>query len=55
MAAQDVHNGDSSIDKKGGWTDTDENNQGNRDNAERAYNLIMKEKKKENCWASRRR
>src|SRR4029077_16350233 len=31
-------------DKKGGWSDTDENNQGNRDNAERAYNLIMKEK-----------
>ncbi len=45
-AAQDVHNGYFSIDKKGGWTDTDENNQGNRDNAERAYNLIMKEKEK---------
>jgi len=45
-AAQDVHDGYFSIDKKGGWTDTDENNQGNRDNAERAYNLIMKEKEK---------
>ena len=45
-AAADVHNGYFSIDKKGGWTDTDENNQGNRDNAERAYNLIMKEKEK---------
>ena len=45
-AAEEVHNGYFSIDKKGGWTDTDENNQTNRDNAERAYNLIMKEKEK---------
>ncbi len=44
--AELVHNGYFSIDKKGGWTDTAENNQGNRDNAERAYNLIMKEKEK---------
>ncbi len=43
---EDVHDGYFSIDKKGGWTDTDENNQGNRDNAERAYNLIMKDKEK---------
>ena len=43
-AAEEVHNGYFSIDKKGGWTDTEENNQANRDNAERAYNLIMKEK-----------
>ena len=43
-AAEEVHNGYFSIDKKGGWTDTAENNQANRDNAERAYNLIMKEK-----------
>ena len=28
------------------WTDTAENNQGNRDNAERAYNLIMRDKEK---------
>ena len=41
-----VHNGYFSIDKKGGWIDTAENNQTNRDNAERAYNLIMKEKEK---------
>lgn len=45
-SAEEVHNGYFSIDKKGGWTDTAENNQGNRDNAERAYNLIMKEKEK---------
>jgi restriction endonuclease len=45
-AATDVHNGYFSIDKKGGWTDTAENNQPNRDNAERAYNLIMKDKEK---------
>jgi len=44
--AEEVHNGYFSIDKKGGWTDTAENNQSNRDNAERAYNLIMKEKEK---------
>lgn len=43
-AAEEVHNGYFSIDKKGGWTDTAENNQANRDSAERAYNLIMKEK-----------
>lgn len=46
FAAEDVHNGYFSIDKKGGWTDTAENNAGNRENAERAYNLIMKEKEK---------
>jgi len=45
-AAEEVHNGYFSIDKRGGWTDTAENNQANRDNAERAYNLIMKEKEK---------
>lgn len=44
--AEEVHNGYFSIDKKGGWTDTAENNAGNRENAERAYNLIMKEKEK---------
>ena len=46
LAAEEVHNGYFSIDKKGKWTDTAENNQSNRDNAERAYNLIMKEKEK---------
>lgn len=45
-APEAVHNGYFSIDKKGGWSDTAENNAGNRDNAERAYNLIMKEKEK---------
>ena len=45
-AVEDVHDGYFSIDKKGGWTDTAENDQANRDNAERAYNLIMKEKEK---------
>ncbi len=44
--ADEVHNGYFSIDKKGGWAETAENNQTNRDNAERAYNLIMKEKEK---------
>jgi len=45
-AAEDVHNGYFSIDKKGSWSDTAENNVGNRENAERAYNLIMKDKEK---------
>jgi type III restriction enzyme len=45
-AASEVHNGYFSIDKKGGWTDTSESNAGGRENAERAYNLIMKEKEK---------
>ncbi len=51
--ADEVHNGYFSIDKKGGWTETDENNQANRDNAERAYNLIMKEKEKLLSFESR--
>ncbi len=41
-----VHDGYFSIDRRGGWTNTAENNQTNRDNAERAYNLIMREKEK---------
>lgn len=45
-APEEVHNGYFSIDKKGGWTDTSEGNQGDRDNSERAYNLIMREKEK---------
>jgi len=44
--AEDVHGGYFSIDKAQRWTDTDDNNQANRDNAERAYNLIMKDKEK---------
>jgi len=43
---EQVHNGYFSIDRKGGWTDTSESNQANRDNAERAYSLIMREKEK---------
>ncbi len=41
VAPGEVHDGYFSVDKKGTWTDTAENNQSNRDNAERAYNLIM--------------
>jgi len=41
-----AHDGYFSIDKRGGWTDTAENNAGARENAERAYNLIMKDKEK---------
>lgn len=48
--ANEIHDGYFSIDKKGKWTDTPENetktNQSNRDCAERAYNLIMKDKEK---------
>jgi type III restriction enzyme len=46
FAAEEVHDGYFSIDKRGGWTDTAENNEANRENAERAYNLIMKDKEK---------
>lgn len=46
VEAPEVHDGYFSIDKKGKWLDTDDNNQTNRDNAERAYNLIMREKEK---------
>ena len=45
-AAEKVHNGYFSIDKRGGWTDTKDNNQESWDNAERAYNLIMRDKEK---------
>ena len=45
-AAEEVHDGYFSIDRKGGWTDTADSNQVNRENAERAYNLIMKDKEK---------
>jgi type III restriction enzyme len=42
----EVHDGYFSIDKNRRWTDTAENNQANRDSAERAYNLIMRDKEK---------
>ncbi len=45
-AAERAHDGYFSIDRRGGWTDTAENNQANRDNAERAYSLIMRDKEK---------
>jgi type III restriction enzyme len=44
--ATEVHDGYFSIDRKGAWTDTAENNEGNRESAERAYNLIMRDKEK---------
>ena len=44
--ASEVHDGYFSIDKKKRWIDTAENNQSGRDNAERAYNLIMRDKEK---------
>ena len=45
-AAENAHAGYFSIDRRGGWTDTEENNQTNRDNAERAYRLIMRDKER---------
>ncbi len=44
--AEEVHDGYFSIDKARRWIDTADNNQVGRDNAERAYNLIMKDKEK---------
>lgn len=44
--ATEVHNGYFSIDKAGAWQETVEGNQTGRDNAERAYSLIMKDKEK---------
>jgi len=46
---EELHNGYFSIDKKGGWVESGEDaesTQAKRDNAERAYNLIMKDKEK---------
>ena len=44
--ATEVHDGYFSIDKRGTWTDTAENKQSSRDNAELAYSLIMRDKEK---------
>jgi len=41
-----IHDGYFSVDRKGGWTNTADGNQANRENAERAYSLIMKDKEK---------
>jgi restriction endonuclease len=45
-SASDVHDGYFSVDKKRRVTDTDESTQSGRENAERAYNLIMRDKEK---------
>ncbi len=45
-AVDQVHDGYFSIDKQRKWVDTYEGNQGGRDAAEAAYNLIMKDKEK---------
>ncbi len=45
-AAERAHEGYFSIDRRGGWTDTSESRQTDRDNAERAYNLIMRDKER---------
>ena len=45
-AVERAHDGYFSIDRRGGWTDTADNNQANRDNAERAFNLIMRDKER---------
>ena len=42
--AEEVHEGYFSTDKNKRWTDTTESTQENRDNAERAYRLIMQDK-----------
>ncbi len=44
VEAPAVHEGYFSIDKRGRLTDTDEGNASGRENAERAFNLIMREK-----------
>ena len=52
MDADDAHDGYFSIDRKGGWVEAELNrngelkNQASRESAERAYNLIMKDKEK---------
>ena len=45
-SVESVHDGYFSVDRSGGWTDTGERNQADRDSAERAYNLIMRDKEK---------
>jgi type III restriction enzyme len=46
FASSEVHDGYFSRDRTGRWTETDEGSQANRDNAERGYNLIMKDKER---------
>ena len=44
--AEKAHDGYFSIDRRQRWSDFAENRQSDRDNAERAYNLIMRDKEK---------
>lgn len=44
--AERIHNGYFSVDRKGVWKNTNESNQADRDDAERAYSLIMRDKEK---------
>ena len=46
ISTSEVHDGYFSADKKGKWQETNEGNENGIGNAERAYNLIMKEKEK---------
>jgi type III restriction enzyme len=46
VAAPLAHDGYFSIDRQGGWTDTAENNATNREAAEKAYTLIMRDKER---------
>lgn len=46
VAASESHEGYFSIDKKRRWVDTGESNEKGREEAERAYNLIMRDKEK---------
>lgn len=46
LPAAEVHDGYFSVDRKNRVTDTDEGTQAGRDSAERAYNLIMRDKEK---------
>ena len=57
--ATEVDDGYFSIDRKGTWTETEVNrkselrNQASRDNAERAYNLIMRDKEKQRSFETK--
>ncbi len=45
-AVERAHNGYFSVDRRGTWKDTSESRQADRDDAERAYSLIMRDKEK---------
>ena len=46
MSAERAHNGYFSVDRRGAWKDTSESRQADREDAERAYSLIMRDKEK---------